>query len=230
MTEGGVRVMKRATFMEFSWFQKSASGIATPGGGAVTAFRKKVLMTLAIFVLVVGQFGCSEINREDSPVELLIAATQILNTVDLFPPENDPPPDCEEDVVTLLFTNRVKRPDVVDARFLDIRLHTERTSYVRMDGGTVVPSPYTRAIGAIIPATGTGSGIGRFQIFEADAISRPPFAALFGSEFGLDPETGRPFVRLTVTHEYFGETLAGDRVSGKVSYPITVCAGCGGCN
>jgi len=216
--------------MRFSWFRKSANEISTPGGVAVTVFRKKTVMALAIFILVVGQFGCSEVNREDAPVELVISAEQILNVVDLFPPEEDPEPDCEEDVVEVTFRNLVKRADTVDRRFLDVRIHTERTSYVRTDGGTVVPNPYTRGMGALISASGAATVVGRGEIFEPDAISRPPFAALFGSDFGLDPETGRPFVRLTVTHEYFGETLAGDRVVGKVSYPLSVCAGCGGCN
>ena len=43
-------------------------------------------------------------------------------------------------------------------------------------------------------------------------------------------ETGRPIVGLDVVVEVFGETLAGERVSGSTRFPLDFCFDCGGCS
>ena len=110
----------------------------------------------------------------------------------------------------------------------NIRVTRYRVSYQRVDGGTLVPSPFVRSIDILVEAGGTSSG-NKFTIFQADAFTQAPFAALV-SGTGRDPETQRPVVAMDVIVEVFGQTLAGENVSGSTRIPLTFCANCGGCS
>ena len=61
------------------------------------------------------------------------------------------------------------------------------------------------------------------------AFDQAPFAALLPQNGSRDPETGKPFVQMDIIIEVFGETLAGERVSGSARSPLTFCFHCGGC-
>ena len=99
----------------------------------------------------------------------------------------------------------------------------------RTDGGHAVPAPFDRSIDFLITAGSTTSTI-LFHLADfGDTFNQAPFASLLPQNGGRDPETGKPFVQMDVILEVFGETLAGERVSGSARSPLTFCFHCNGC-
>ncbi len=110
------------------------------------------------------------------------------------------------------------------------RLEIDRyqVSYVRTDGGHLVPAPFVRSISTVIAAGAAAEGT-NFQAFDPGAVNQAPFAALLPQNGGRDPETGKPFVVMDVILTVFGQTLAGERVSGNTRLSLEFCFSCGGC-
>jgi len=78
-------------------------------------------------------------------------------------------------------------------------------------------------------AGGSGQSLNNFLGFEVGALSQAPFAALTPSGGGRDPETGKTVVTMDVILTIFGDTLAGERVSGSTRLTLDFCYSCGGC-
>jgi hypothetical protein len=124
----------------------------------------------------------------------------------------------------------LKNPNLnVDQRFNDVRITRYRISYVRTDGGTMVPAPFVRSIDILISANGADSDLTGFTAFTDDTLAQAPFAALRPENGGRDPETGRTSVHLDIVLEVFGETLAGANVAGRTRMPLEFCYDCNGC-
>lgn len=81
----------------------------------------------------------------------------------------------------------------------------------------------------VIPAGGTAVQLGSFLAFEPGALNQAPFAALFPTNGGIDPETGKRSIDMDLIIDFYGETLSGEGVSARAQTAITFCAGCGGC-
>ena len=173
-------------------------------------------------------FSCTnEINRSAAPVELIVTNTQDIFQIDLAGGEG-----CDQSIGTISMRAILKNPvtgSVGDQRFNDVRVTRYRVSYVRTDGGRTVPAPFVRAIDTLLTTGGSEAGLTNFIIIESDALRQAPFAALLPNNGGRDPDTGRPVVKLEVVVEIFGETLAGENVSGGTRFPLDFCYGCGGC-
>lgn len=179
---------------------------------------------LLCFVLVLAglAFSCSEVNRQTSPVELVATVAQDIHTVDLADTQ------CGS-LGTITIQSIVKRTDVTDIRFLDVKLSSMKVSYQRTDGGTLVPAPLTETLSDLITANGGSTTLNDFIVFDQAAFTQAPFAALLPTNGGLDPETGQPEVKMDVVMDIFGKTLAGDDVYTKAQFPLTFCYNCGGC-
>jgi hypothetical protein len=178
-------------------------------------------MTLALAALSLS--GCKEGANDPSPVELVATINQELHVLDFADA------DCGE-VGTVTLRNLIKRPDIAsDPRFLDVRLTSYRVSYRRTDGGTQVPTAFMRTLSLLVPAGGTSTDLGTFLLFEPNATSQAPFAALRPTNGGVDPETGKRSVTMEVIFDFFGETLSGENVSARARMELTFCQGCGGC-
>ena len=54
----------------------------------------------------------------------------------------------------------------------------------------------------------------------------PPLFELMG----FDPETGRTTITMDLILEVFGQTLAGESVSGSTRMTLDFCVSCGGCS
>jgi hypothetical protein len=187
----------------------------------------KNLKVLAVVMLAaVSMLSCSsELTNNAAPVELVVTNTQNLSRIDLDPTVVDA--DCQEELGTIQMQIFPKSA-AATGNFIQVRVTRYRVTYRRTDGGTQVPAPFTRAIDTLI---GVGDTAGSdFRIFEIGAFTLSPFAALQPQNGGVDPETGRPFVKLEVTLEVFGETLAGDKVADSTSFPLEFCFSCGGCD
>jgi hypothetical protein len=189
--------------------------------------NKMMKTGVAAALLAVAVAGCSgEQSKSASPVALIVSNTQNLQQIDLAPSAAN----CNQDVGTILMKAVLKNIKVIsDQRFNDVRITSYRVSYVRTDGGTQVPAPFVRTIDSLLTTGGAATSLTKFLIIQGDALSQAPFVALRTENGGRDPETGRPVVKLDVIVELFGETLAGERVSGSTRFPLDFCFACGGC-
>ena len=175
-------------------------------------------------------------NQEDiatgnSPVGLIVSNKQNLTKIDLIGGTG-----CDQQAGTINLESFIKNPNAVgdketigrNPELNNIRITRYRVSYQRVDGGTLVPAPFVRSIDIIL-TPGTSSGDNLFTIFQQDALSQAPFAALISGS-GRDPETNRPVITMDVIVEVFGATLAGENVTGSTRFPLEFCANCGGCS
>jgi len=119
-------------------------------------------------------------------------------------------------------------PNLTPADLNQVKIDRYRISYVRADGGHLVPAPFVRSISSLINVGSSSSATG-FQAFDPNALNQAPFAALLPQNGGRDPETGRSPVTMDVILEVFGQTLAGERVAGSTRMTLDFCFSCGGC-
>jgi hypothetical protein len=187
---------------------------------------RRVISAVLVFVITVTSFACgNEFTRSASPVALIVTNTQTLQRIDIA----EGAVNCDQNIGEIKVQALLKSPSNVDQRFNDVRVTRYRVSYVRTDGGTLVPAPFVRTIDLLVSAGGAASTVGSFLVLQADAINQAPFAALRTANGGRDPETGRATVRMDVIVEIFGETLAGSNVSGRTRFPLDFCFNCNGC-
>ena len=179
----------------------------------------------AVAVLLAVAACSGDINRNSSPIDLVVTNTQNLDQIDLKPGATN----CDQDVGTVLMQAIVKNANTADNRFNDVRITRYRVSYVRTDGGKAVPASFVRSIDTLITANGGTSSLSKFLVVESDALNQAPFASLLPINGGRDPETGRPTVKMEVVLEVFGQTLAGENVSGSTRFPLDFCYDCQGC-
>jgi hypothetical protein len=187
---------------------------------------RKLISTALFFALMVTSFSCSnEFSRSASPVELVVTNIPEMVVFDV----HEDAPNCNRPATKISVRALLKAPSDVDQRFNDVRLTRYRVSYIRTDGGTLVPAPFVRTIDALVTAGGGPAELGDVVLVTADALNQAPFVALRTENGGRDPETGRTRVRMDIIVEVFGETLAGSNVFGRTSMAIEFCSDCGGC-
>lgn len=192
---------------------------------------KKTVLHCGIALLAsIGTFSCDEdINQQGSPVLLVAHVTEAMSQIDFTDPTCSPAVVYEIRAIPKRNTVPGGGTGEVDLRFLDVIIRTVRTSFVRVDGGTVVPPPLVENLSFLVPATGEATEIPARLIFPVEYLREAPFVALTAGAGGRDPETGQPFVRMDLVVEFFGETLAGDPVYTSLRWPATFCFNCGGC-
>ena len=194
------------------------------------AGTKKTLSLLLVVAMATFALSCTsnEITNSAAPVELIASNTQDLQLIDLSgDPVGDTELDCARDIGVIQLQARLKNPiGDTNQAFNDVKVTRYRVTYVRTDGGTVVPASFVRSIDLLL-SPGTPATLGSFLIVQPDAIRQAPFASLISN--GRDAETLRPFVRMDVIMDFFGETLAGADVSGRTRFSLDFCNACGGC-
>jgi hypothetical protein len=187
-----------------------------------------VMIMTVVLLLALGIVSCSDINRQNGPIQLIVTITQNISTIDI----ESGAAGCAVSLGTVnlrsVFLQGGTSTIPIDDRFNDVLLRSYRVTYVRTDGGNQVPEPFVRTVSGTLSGT-LGATLNNFQAFPPGAFDQAPFAALLPQNGGRDPETGKPFVQLDTIIEVFGETLAGERVSGTARAPLTFCFQCGGC-
>lgn len=180
--------------------------------------KMRTTMLLALGVAVVT--ACSgDISQEAAPVTLVASVEQNVTQVDLVTPP--------EGALGSIILRNILKTQGADTRFLDIQLRSYRVSYVRTDGGKVVPNTFVESISGIVPVGGSPTTFNTFRFIDVNATNQAPFASLLPQNGSRDPETGQRFVKFDVIMEIFGETLSGENVSTRVRFPLTYCAGAG---
>jgi hypothetical protein len=187
--------------------------------------KKRIMKGVAVAAITVAALACGgDLSRSASPVELVVTNSQTLSRLDLAGGAN-----CDQNIGTVSMTALVKNPGDVDQKFNDVRITSYRVSYIRTDGGRLVPSSFVRSIDSLL-TVGTASSLTNFQVIQSQAITQAPFAALLPSNGGRDPDTGRSTIGMDVVLEVFGQTLAGENVSGRTRFPLDFCYNCNGCS
>ncbi len=196
----------------------------------------KIARTAAAVVLTLAAGACNDINRQESPVALVVSNTQNLHQLDLAGDATGST-NCQKSIATIHMTSvplqgrvlpGITIPGTSSADLNQIKIDRYRVSYVRVDGGHLIPAPFVRSISTIIGVGASAEGT-NFVAFDPNAVTQAPFAALLPQNGGRDPETGRPIITMDVILEVFGTTLAGERVSGSTRMTIDFCFSCGGC-
>lgn len=197
--------------------------------GGVGMRMKKIALIAAVVLPSVAILSCHQIARESGSVELVVGGTQTLNQIDLQAGSGG----CAGTIgsvslrIVLLQNQQGNLPTT--NTFNDVKLDRYQVTYLRTDGGTLVPPPFVRSTAQVITVTGGAQSLGDFVAFETNAFNLAPFAALLPQNGSRDPETGLSFVKLNIILTVFGQTLAGDRVQGSATFPVNFCYNCGGC-
>jgi hypothetical protein len=200
----------------------------------MTRNMNKIGVTAAAILLMLVAGSCNDINRQAAPVALIVTNTQVLHQLDLA---GDPTGEtnCQQSIATVHMTTVLLQgpsslpiPGTSPSDLNTVKVDRYRVSYVRVDGGNLVPAPFVRSISTTVGVGTTAEGT-NFVAFDPSAIFQAPFAALLPQNGGRDPETGKSIITMDVILEVFGTTLAGERVSGNTRMTIDFCFSCGGC-
>jgi hypothetical protein len=191
---------------------------------------KNIAMIVAIALPSVAILSCKSVAQESAPVELVVAGTQTINQIDLQGGASG----CATSLGTvslriLLLQNQNDPKHETNNNLNDVKLDRYQVTYLRTDGGKLVPPSFVRSSSQVITVTGGNQSLSDFIAFETNAFNQAPFVALQPQNGGKDPETGLGFVKMDIILTVFGQTLAGDRVQGSASFPINFCYNCGGC-
>ncbi len=184
--------------------------------------HRKVLHLMLGCLVGAMAFSCNEINRQASPVQLIVTVTQDIHKIDLGT-------GCSKPLGTIQLQALLKNPATASL-FNDVKITSYRVSYVRTDGGTVVPTPFVKSIATLVSVGGGLSTLSSFAGFDIDTFNQAPFVSLFPQNGGRDPETGKGFIQMDEIIEVFGQTTAGESVSGSARVPFDFCFNCGGCS
>ncbi len=191
---------------------------------------KRFALIAAIALPSVAILGCNSVARESAPVELIVSGTQNLNQIDL----QSGAAGCATSLGTVQLSvrflqnqNDVAHP--VRNELNDVKLDRYQVTYVRTDGGKLVPPTFVRSTAQVLTAGLVGQSLSDFIAFETNAFNLAPFAALLPQNGSRDPETGLSFVKMDIILTVYGQTLAGERVQGSARFPVNFCYNCGGC-
>ncbi len=198
------------------------------GGGGMR--MKRIALIAAIAVLSVAMLSCNSVARESSPVMLVVSGTQNLNQVDLKPGAAG----CATSLGTVQLSVRLLQnqsdPTRPTSNILnDVALDRYQVTYQRTDGGKLLPPSFVRSTAQVLSAGSAAANLSGFVAFETNALNQAPFAALLPQNGGKDPDTGLGFVKMDIILTVYGQTLAGERVSGSARFPVNFCYNCGGC-
>jgi hypothetical protein len=190
---------------------------------------KKIALIATVMLLSVAVLSCNSIARESSPVQLVVSGTQNLNQIDL----QAGAAGCATSIGTVQLIVKLlqNQADPLTPRndFNDVKLDRYQVTYQRTDGGKLVPPSFVRSTAQVLTAGGSSQSLSDFIAFETNAFNLAPFAALLPQNGGKDPDTGLGFVKLDIILTVYGQTLAGERVSGSARFPLNFCYNCGGC-
>src|SRR3954466_13908426 len=140
---------------------------------------KQIALIAAIALPSVAILSCNSIAKESAPVALVVSGTQNLNQVDL----QAGAAGCATSLGTgelsvRLLQNQNDPLHPVNNNFNDVKLDRYQVTYLRTDGGKLVPPSFVRSTSQVITLTGGNQSLSDFIAFETNAFNQAPFAAL----------------------------------------------------
>src|SRR5258708_2105577 len=135
---------------------------------------KKSGLAVALAAATVVAMSCNSINRETSPVKLIVTNNQALQQIDLAGGTNCDQNVATVDIQSVLLQNQNRGNLPTDNRFNDVVISSYSITYVRTDGGKAIPQPFTRSISGLIVNGGTTTLLTNFLIFEPTAVNQAP--------------------------------------------------------
>jgi hypothetical protein len=124
------------------------------------------------------------------------------------------------DTVTVVFQNDLLNQSIVPTSMTDVIIRTYRVSFVRTDGGSAVPAAFQENINVSVPTNSTAT-IENLTIVRATQKQQNPLYYLTPFSLGYEPDTGYNNISCNVLLEFWGETIAGDRIYASGSIGIT---------
>lgn len=193
---------------------------------------RKITLTVGSLLVLLAATACNDSNKQEAPVRLVVTNVQTLTMIDLA---GDPAGDvtCRKGIGTITLSAvtvgpGTANPNVSRADLNQVLVDRYEVTYQRIDGGKLVPAPIVRSTGITL-LNGQQSPGTIFQLLDPNALDQAPFASLFPQNGGVDPETGRRIISMDLIITFFGQTLAGERVTGTTRESLNFCFQCGGC-
>jgi hypothetical protein len=207
----------------------------TQARGGCMKTKQWIRFVLAGMVLMLG-CNSNDLTKSASPVALIVSNTMTFKQVDIAGGAG-----CGLDWGAIQMQAVDKNtwhgpvtPPVgppPNTTFNQVRVTRYQVSYQRTDGGKLVPAPYVRSMDTLLQVGGSPIPITPIALFNTVAVyQQAPFAALFPNNGGIDPDTGKAFVQMDIIVDVFGQTLAGESVSGSTRFPMDFCYNCNGCS
>ena len=182
--------------------------------------RSAILVTALL--LIINFSACKTENglgEGDGPVAFTV--TSILPTSDPFGDVYDDSSGLfRPDTVKVTFQNDLLNQSIIPSNMTDIIIRTLRVSFVRTDGGTAVPASFQETINLSVDTNGTSS-IENLTIVRAPQKQQVPLYYLTPFSLGYEPDTGYNNISCNAILEFWGETIAGDRVYASGAIGIT---------
>ncbi len=192
----------------------------------------RIARTAMAVLLTIAAGSCSDLNKQAAPVTLLVTTAQSLHHIDLALGATN----CDQSLGTVsMKAIAIQSPPSVNfpppnpADLNVVKIDRYQVSWVRLDGGHLVPAPAVRST-SISLTVGQSGELSTLVVFDANTLNQAPFAALQPQNGGVDPETGRQIITMDAVIQVFGETLAGERVSGTTRMTLDFCYSCSGCS
>lgn len=179
----------------------------------------KSIKVVALSVLVLGLLGCeSRTDRADGGGVLLsitdfdgLPISLAVNSSGGF-----------LQVAEIQIQSVIKNPDIIGTDLMNVEIQSYEVVYTRGDNGTVVPSPFVRALFGVVPAGGIYS-VENLPVLAPEQFDHPPLSDLLFANGGLDKETGERNIIMNFNLRFFGRTLSGDAVETEpVSFTVTI--------
>lgn len=200
--------------------------------------RKLVRITAAV-LLALGAGACSDVNKQESPITLVVSTAQTLHHIDIMPgaancggglgqvniePVLVQTPNTGNNVAPPQGFNPPTTPTPLN----QVNITRYQVTWQRLDGGHLIPGPMVRSTSMSL-TVGSSGAVTQLVVFTPDMLNQAPFAALYPQNGGVDPETGKTTITVDAIITFFGQTLAGENVSGTTRMTLDFCYSCGGC-
>lgn len=122
-------------------------------------------------------------------------------------------PGAPLQLTSMVVESHAKNTTITDPNgFQTIELRSYVVHFTRLDGGTRVPADETFVVGGLIPLNGSIT-LANYPVITGAASQQSPFDQLLPFNGGIDQQTGLTTIHLGITVTFYGETVAGTRVS-----------------
>lgn len=173
--------------------------------------KARVTLLVAVLGLALLVLGCSDLEETDTGgVVLKVDFVNVPGQIGV----ND---QTEVTIPTIEIESIV--PNVADgqSQLMDVLVDLYEVTYSRADTGTRVPQAFIFKRASTVPVSSTLT-LTNFPVLGRAQMESEPLADLLFENGGIDRETNSSLIRMNVTFQIFGKTLAGDEVA---STPVT---------